>query len=117
MKMCWDTARHPKNAARTKEHPSYSIFITCKLVMRCNNSIIFFPQKNNANDGYYTINSGVEDVNKLGEIIEWKNSSVLSTWQPANSTCNKITGTDTTIFSPHKSRTSKFGVFQSDICR
>ncbi|KAL7294051.1 hypothetical protein TKK_0012525 [Trichogramma kaykai] len=72
--------------------------------------------KNNADDGQYTVKNGEDDVQLLGEIKSWKNSSTLiDVW--SNETCNQIYGTDSTIFPPHVTESSKLSTFQSDICR
>lgn len=75
-----------------------------------------FFQKNNTHDGLYKINSGEKNIDSLGEIIAWKNSSQITKWQNYGN-CNKIYGTDTTIFPPRRDQDSIIKVFQSDICR
>lgn len=78
--------------------------------------LLIITQKNNTNDGYYSINSGTTDINKLGEIVSWENSSTLEIWGE-NGTCNDIVGSDSTIFPPFATEDSVLNIFSTDICR
>ncbi|XP_071446190.1 sensory neuron membrane protein 1 [Hetaerina americana] len=80
--------------------------------------------KNNTFDGRYEVKLGwsengptptVEGVRQLGEIVRWQNSSTLSTW--SGEKCNKITGTDATIFHPYLTKDSRIDIFSTDLCR
>ncbi|XP_024937885.1 sensory neuron membrane protein 2 [Cephus cinctus] len=75
-----------------------------------------FDHKNNSNDGRYSINSGVDNVSLLGEILSWENSTMVDTWRE-NSTCNNIYGSDSTIFPPFRTPESDVNIFNTDICR
>ncbi|XP_046467566.1 sensory neuron membrane protein 2 isoform X1 [Neodiprion pinetum] len=72
--------------------------------------------KNDTNDGYYSINSGLNDVSQLGEILAWENSSVLDTWGE-DGTCNDIVGCDASLYPPFRTQGSSVNIFSTDICR
>ncbi|XP_046735075.1 sensory neuron membrane protein 2 isoform X2 [Diprion similis] len=75
-----------------------------------------FSHKNDSNDGYYSINSGLNDISQLGDIISWENSSVLDTWTEDGS-CNDIVGCDASIYPPFRTQGPSVNIFSTDICR
>ncbi|PNF15089.1 hypothetical protein B7P43_G15994, partial [Cryptotermes secundus] len=77
--------------------------------------LAFFRHKNNSNDGQFRVNSGIEDYRKLGRIIAWKGQSNLTNWD--GEFCNRIDGTDSTIFPPFQSSHDKVVIFLTDLCR
>ncbi|CAH1116434.1 unnamed protein product [Phaedon cochleariae] len=72
-------------------------------------------------DGKYTVNRGLDDITKLGQIIRWNDESELSFWgriqSTNNDTCNKVRGSDSTIYPPHVTKTRTFDIYSTDICR
>ncbi|VEN39167.1 unnamed protein product, partial [Callosobruchus maculatus] len=73
-------------------------------------------------DGEYTTLRGRKDVNKLGTIIRWNGKPFLEgIWGRSvsvnNDTCNRIRGTDSTLYPPHITKNGIFEIFSTDICR
>ncbi|XP_046389878.1 sensory neuron membrane protein 2-like isoform X2 [Ischnura elegans] len=79
--------------------------------------------KNNTYDGRYEVKLGwsvdgpnptVDGVKLIGKIVRWENSTTLTKW---SGDCNKLTGTDATIFPPFLTADSKIDIFSTDLCR
>nr|CAI5832883.1 unnamed protein product [Callosobruchus analis] len=73
-------------------------------------------------DGEYTTLRGRKDINKLGTIIRWNGKPFLeNTWGTSvsvnNDTCNRVRGTDSTLYPPHVTKNGIFEIFSTDICR
>ncbi|XP_077290681.1 sensory neuron membrane protein 2-like [Arctopsyche grandis] len=79
--------------------------------------ISMFNHKNMSHDGRYLVQDGTREIQELGRIMEWEGSSTLGLWPDANSTCNMINGTDSTIYSPFVDKAKTLDIFNSDICR
>ncbi|XP_046389877.1 sensory neuron membrane protein 2-like isoform X1 [Ischnura elegans] len=82
-----------------------------------------FRYKNNTYDGRYEVKLGwsvdgpnptVDGVKLIGKIVRWENSTTLTKW---SGDCNKLTGTDATIFPPFLTADSKIDIFSTDLCR
>lgn len=71
--------------------------------------------KNATEYQYYTINTGNDNINDIGKIIDWNDKKVLDYWY--SSQANMINGSDGTAFSPYLKRTDKRYSFSPDICR
>jgi len=62
------------------------------------------------------ISRGVKNKSSYGSIVKFENKSELSYW-PEGSTCNKIVGSDGTIYPSPIDKTSILQAFNSDLCR
>jgi hypothetical protein len=63
-----------------------------------------------------TIYTGKQDVNKLGVITRFNGEERIRHW--SGDECNRIDGTDGTMFPPHLvRRNSTIYIFAGDICR
>ncbi|XP_068912598.1 sensory neuron membrane protein 2-like [Tenebrio molitor] len=102
--------------------------IACKIAERKKNVDIltdgalqfsFFNYKVNSNDGLYTIKRGINDVKTLGQIVRLNNSTRTHYWKQsnANSSCDEVKGTDSTLYPPQISKDSIFQIYSTDICR
>ncbi|KAL0280750.1 UNVERIFIED_CONTAM: hypothetical protein PYX00_001958 [Menopon gallinae] len=79
------------------------------------NTFSFFKYKK-APDGPYKVRLGVKDLEKIGQIMSWQEKSDLGTmW--GGKTCNKVYGTDSTVFRPYLEDADVLTVFNGDICR
>ncbi|KAJ8972739.1 hypothetical protein NQ317_010228 [Molorchus minor] len=75
----------------------------------------------NQPDGMYGVNRGLRDVSQLGNIMRWNNDTKLPFWGRMesinNDTCNKVRGTDSTIYPPYITNDQSLEIFSTDICR
>ena len=74
-----------------------------------------FYNQNGSDDGVYSIFSGVKGVDNFGLINTWNNESELTYWTTPS--CNKINGSDGTIFPPFVDKSDRKYLFSTDICR
>ena len=84
----------------------------------------YYAQKNMSDDGPYVIDTGREDPAKFGQIVSWNGMKELSWWPSRGqdgdhqqSTCNRINGSDGSLFPPFITKDSVLRVFSSDTCR
>ncbi|RWS03945.1 lysosome membrane protein 2-like isoform X1, partial [Dinothrombium tinctorium] len=75
----------------------------------------FMYKKNNTAEGVWKIYTGKSDLNKIGSVVTWNNLTHLSCWN--GTSCNKIEGTDGTMFHPFISPEEKFYLFNADVNR
>nr|XP_046234421.1 platelet glycoprotein 4 [Scatophagus argus] len=75
---------------------------------------LFVPY-NGTYDGSYTVNSGKEDISKVGKIEKWKGERTLPFWN--NTYCDMLNGTDASSFRPFVDKSKDLYFFSSDICR
>lgn len=72
-------------------------------------------------EGIYTINRGINDINQLGNIMKWNGETDFEYWGTSqsinNDTCNRVRGTDGTVYPPHITTDKSFELYASDICR
>jgi len=73
-------------------------------------------QKNGSTDGEYKIQTGVGDSSLFGETILYNGKSTLGFWEPL-SHCDKINGSDGSIFPPFVEKSWRIPIFSSDLCR
>lgn len=106
--------------------PRLAALITCSSFKRIkvpsvrvadNGDVLFslFGMKNNTDDGLYTVQTGITQPEKLGQITAWEGKSSVTAWGGPN--CNKINGTQGDIFSPYITKETTISVFSTDICR
>ncbi|KAJ8919878.1 hypothetical protein NQ315_006407 [Exocentrus adspersus] len=81
----------------------------------------YFHYKESKTDGVYTVFRGLDDVSLLGQVFRWNDEPQLSFWGRAmsvnNETCNRVRGTDATIFQPFINKDSVVEIYNTDICR
>lgn len=59
--------------------------------------------------------TGKSDIMQTGQIVSWNNSDTLLYWSGPE--CNRIMGSDATIFPPFNDKETKVYVFTTDLCR
>ncbi|CAL8242156.1 unnamed protein product [Merluccius merluccius] len=74
-----------------------------------------FSPYNGTYDGYYTVNTGKDDISKVSTIEKWKGERQLSFWK--DKYCDTINGTDASSFAPFLDKEKPIYFFSSDICR
>jgi hypothetical protein len=63
-----------------------------------------------------TVNTGKQDINKLGVVMRFNGEERLPHW--SGEECNRIDGTDGSMFPPHLvRRNSTIHIFVSEMCR
>jgi len=79
----------------------------------------YFYGKNNTADGEFIVNTGNDDVSKLGSIISFNNQTRLTSWANGSTQaeCNVIHGTDGSMFPPFVTKDQTFHIFNKDMCR
>ncbi|XP_046583231.1 lysosome membrane protein 2-like [Haliotis rubra] len=75
----------------------------------------YFINKNNTDDGVYTVHTGETDINLLGVIDKYNGSSYLNFW--STTWANMVNGTDGTIAPPFIQEVKRLPTFSSDVCR
>jgi hypothetical protein len=76
----------------------------------------FLVKKNGTMNDLMTMYTGKQDVNKLGVITRFNGEESLRHW--SGEECNRIDGTDGSMFPPHLvRRNATIHVFASDMCR
>ena len=61
------------------------------------------------------MNTGVKNYKEFGQIQSWNNLTLLPWWK--HDSCNNISGTDGTIFSPFLTRETVLKAYSPEICR
>ncbi|XP_077864537.1 lysosome membrane protein 2-like [Saccoglossus kowalevskii] len=74
-----------------------------------------FMNKNNSNDGVYTVFTGETDIKKLNQIDMWNGIRKLSHWTTEQA--NMINGTDGSMNAPFMDLTKPQFVYAADACR
>lgn len=62
-----------------------------------------------------TIWSGVDDITQYGIIDKYNGRSHQTHWSTEQ--CNRLNGTDGSIFPPHISKNATLHVYEKDLCR
>ncbi|KAL3859117.1 hypothetical protein ACJMK2_009349 [Sinanodonta woodiana] len=75
----------------------------------------YFINKNDTDDGIYTIYTGEKDISLLGVIDKYNGSSVLPFWTTYYA--NMINGTDGSLSPPYIDKSRTMYSFASDVCR
>ncbi|KAL5021180.1 hypothetical protein ScPMuIL_000335 [Solemya velum] len=75
----------------------------------------YFINKNDTDDGVYTVFTGETDINKVGVINRYNGSSSLNFW--TTPWANMVNGTDGTLAPPYMDKSVLVPLFASDICR
>lgn len=71
--------------------------------------------KNSTSTDRVTIFSGVNDITKYGIIDKYNGKTHLSHW--LNDECNRLNGTDGSIFPPHITKNTTLYIYDKDLCR
>lgn len=74
-----------------------------------------FYGKNGTSNDRVTMFTGVDDVTKYGIIDKYNGKSHLSGWLEER--CNRINGSDGSIFPPHIEKHDTIHVYDKDLCR
>jgi len=79
----------------------------------------YFYGKNNSLGGEFLVNTGSEDIAKLGQVVKFNNRTTLSAWEDGDekSECNSISGTDGSVFPPFVTEDTTLNIFNKDLCR
>lgn len=72
------------------------------------------PTANGTDCGELEIFSGVKNIKNLGLVKQWKGNSSLPYWHDA---CNKISGSDGTLWHPFVEKSETLYIFNIDLCR
>ncbi|KAK7481721.1 hypothetical protein BaRGS_00027094 [Batillaria attramentaria] len=75
----------------------------------------YFINKNDTDDGLYTVFTGKNDISNLGQIDMYNGSRYVSYW--TTPWANMINGSDGTISPPFEHDTKQAPMFSSDVCR
>lgn len=75
----------------------------------------YFINKNDTDDGLYTIFTGSNDISNLGQIDLYNGSHYLNYW--STPWANMINGSDGTLSPPFQQDAKQLPMFSSDICR
>jgi scavenger receptor class B, member 1 len=75
----------------------------------------FFLKKNATKVGSMTAYRGKKNIKDLGRIIRFNDEPELDMWDGEE--CNRLRGTDSTIFHPFMSKEEGLWAFTPDICR
>lgn len=71
--------------------------------------------KNSTSQDRVTVFSGVDDITKFGIIDKYNGRSHLPHW--LSDDCNRLNGTDGSIFPPHITKNTTLHVYEKDLCR
>jgi len=63
----------------------------------------------------FQVHRGVRDSNEFGQIVSWNGKSELTWW--GGEFCNKLNGTDGSIFAPFVTRERTLRIFSEELCR
>ncbi|XP_066993969.2 sensory neuron membrane protein 2 [Anabrus simplex] len=74
-----------------------------------------FHHKNGSTDGVFRVYRGLSSARDLGRISQWNGKPLLNKW--SNVSCNRINGTDSTVFPPFLTEEDRIYIFTTDLCR
>ncbi|KAL7019297.1 hypothetical protein ACKWTF_011068 [Chironomus riparius] len=77
-------------------------------------SISLFGHKNNTSMSRFTILRGIRDIKDLGRVVKINGDNQLSVWD--GDECNRLRGTDSTIFPPFLEPDDGLWTYTPDIC-
>ncbi|XP_054721592.1 lysosome membrane protein 2-like [Uloborus diversus] len=80
-----------------------------------NNTFGFLYGKNNSGDGVFTVYTGVDDIAKYSQIVQWNNMSKIPFWK--DHYCNMMNGTDGSQFPPPVTKNDVLYVYTPELCR
>ncbi|XP_072365874.1 scavenger receptor class B member 1 isoform X2 [Scyliorhinus torazame] len=74
-----------------------------------------FADLNNTDTGLFTINTGVDDINKVHQISAWNGLKKVNFWHSEQ--CNMLNGTAGELWPPFMDRSDTLKFFSPDACR
>lgn len=77
--------------------------------------MICFLQKNGTAGKQYRVKRGIKNVTDVGKVVEFEEKTKLDVWNGDH--CNKLAGTDGTIFSPFIAEGQQMTSFSAELCR
>nr|AXU25116.1 sensory neuron membrane protein 1-1 [Cyrtorhinus lividipennis] len=75
----------------------------------------FGPKNDTFEPGKFTVKRGINDPLEVGLVVKYNDKPEMSTWPTPE--CNKLTGTDSTIFPPFIQDSDDIVSFSPDLCR
>ncbi|XP_015913057.2 lysosome membrane protein 2 isoform X1 [Parasteatoda tepidariorum] len=91
-----------------------SAFVTVPEILP-NNTFGFLYGKNNSGDGIFTVYTGLDNIAKYSQIVQWNNMSRIPFW--GNEYCNMMNGTDGSQFPPPIQKRDILYVYTPELCR
>jgi len=79
------------------------------------NKFGFFVNKNGSTTGLFEAMTGVGDLNNVGQVVSFDGKTELDWW--ASEECNRIQGTDGSIFHPEVQKNETLYIFNKDLCQ
>ncbi|XP_042193236.1 scavenger receptor class B member 1 isoform X2 [Callorhinchus milii] len=80
-----------------------------------NDKFGLFAEMNNTDTGLFTVNTGLDHINKIHQLDKWNGNNMVSYW---NSTqCNMINGTAGEMWSPFRTPSDTLKFYSPDACR
>lgn len=81
------------------------------------NSICYYSvdQSNGTSIGRFRAKRGKKSINELGNVVAFDDETKLEVWD--GDECNKIIGTDGTIFPPFQTKKHDYHIFAPQLCR
>lgn len=76
-----------------------------------------FLQVNHTDAGRFTVNRGIKEHGNVGDVLSFSNEEELNVWAEEPSTCNKLAGTDGSIFSTFRRPEEGVTIFSAELCR
>jgi lysosome membrane protein 2 len=84
----------------------------------------FYKNKNGTDDGEYVVLTGDKNHEEFGHIVSWEKKEELNWWYTKGLNkssndhfCNKINGSDGSIFPPFVTKETTLRLFNPDLCR
>ncbi|XP_067862370.1 scavenger receptor class B member 1-like [Heptranchias perlo] len=74
-----------------------------------------FADLNNTDTGLFTINTGVDDINKVHRVNTWNGANKVNYWHSAQ--CNMLNGTAGEMWPPFMDPSDTLKFFSPDACR
>lgn len=79
------------------------------------NDLPFHLQKNSTSVDNVTVFTGASDIRQFGLIDKFNGLSHLTHWKTEK--CNRLNGSDGSIFPPHITPNTTLYVYEKDLCR
>ncbi|KAJ8885847.1 hypothetical protein PR048_012053 [Dryococelus australis] len=93
-------------------HPNQPMATPAKLKLRV---LLVLFQKNGTSKDRLTVFTGADDITKYGIIHTFNGNTQLPHWKTER--CNRIDGSDGSIFPPHITKDTTLYVYEKDLCR
>lgn len=93
----------------------YNLFNVDGIRNRTNLFFLFFQKNGTVESNRYTVNRGFKMPLEVGQVIRFNGKHKMDVWPGEE--CNKIQGTDTTIYRPFITPEISLSSFSGDVCR